>query len=93
MQINIPTERLANAGSQVKDKITTGVQRFKGLPKWSIYLLIGIALLLIGLIVFLCWPKPAAPIYPTVEAEPVVLQNVEVYGDCLLYTSPSPRDS
>ncbi len=81
MQINIPTERLANAGSQVKDKIVTGVQRFKGLPKWSIYLIIGIAVLLIGLIVFLCWPKPEAPVYPTVEAEPVVLQNVEVYGE------------
>ena len=81
MQINIPTERLANAGSQVKDKITTGVQRFKGLPKWSFYLIIGIAVLLIGLVVFLCWPKPEAPVYPTVEAEPVVLQNVEVYGE------------
>ncbi len=81
MQINIPTERIANAGSQVKNRITTGVQQFKGIPKWSIYLLIGIAVLLIGLIVFLCWPKPEAPVYPTVEAEPVVLQNVEVYGE------------
>ena len=81
MQINIPTERLANVGSQVKDKIVTGLQRFKGLPKWSIYLLISITVLLIGLIVFLCWPKPEAPVYPTVEAEPVVLQNVEVYGE------------
>ena len=81
MQINIPTDRLANAGSQVKDKIVTGVQRFKGLPKWSVYLIIGVAVLLIGLVVFLCWPKPEAPIYPTVETEPVVLQNVEVYGE------------
>lgn len=81
MQINIPTERLANAGSQVKDKIVTSVQRFKGLPKWSVYLIIGVAVLLIGLVVFLCWPKPEAPVYPTVEAEPVVLQNVEVYGE------------
>ncbi len=81
MQINIPTERLANAGSQVKDKIVTGIQQFKGLPKWSIYLLISFAVLLVGLVVFLCWPKPEAPVYPTVEAEPVVLQNVEVYGE------------
>ena len=81
MQINIPTERLANAGSQVKNKITTGINRLQGFPKWSIYAIAGVVILLLGLIVFLCWPKPVAPTYPTVEAQPVVLEDVEVYGE------------
>ena len=81
MQINIPTERLANASSQVKNKITTGIHRLQGFPKWSIYAIAGVVILLLGLIVFLCWPKPVAPTYPTVEAQPVVLEDVEVYGE------------
>lgn len=33
----------------------------------------------IGLVIYLKWPKPAPPVYPTVQAEPLMVEDVEIY--------------
>lgn len=78
MQINIPTENLKK---RCHTLLENG-KRIKSLPKWSIYLIIAIIVLIIVAIVILHnRPKRTAPIYPTVEAQPVIVDNVELYGE------------
>lgn len=75
MQINIPTDKLSELGAPV-------VRRIRNLghkPHRTIYWLVAIAVLLIAGIVYLKWPRPADPVYPTVSAEPVVVEDVEIY--------------
>jgi membrane fusion protein (multidrug efflux system) len=49
------------------------------MPHRTIYWLVAIVVLLIAGIVYLKWPRPADPVYPTVSAEPVVVEDVEIY--------------
>ena len=78
MQINIPTEN-------IKKKCYTLIEkgkRIKTLPLWSKYLIIGTPILLIiTIVILLNLPEKSTPIYPTVEAQPVIVDNVELYGE------------
>lgn len=76
MQINIPTEKLTRKGSRLAKKIRKAES---STPRWVIRLLIGAALLLVALVVYLKWPRPEPPVYPTVQAEPVSVEDVEIY--------------
>lgn len=75
MQINIPTDKLSELGAPVVRRI----RNLGHMPHRTIYWLVAIALLLIAGIVYLKWPRPADPVYPTVSAEPVVVEDVEIY--------------
>ncbi len=77
MQINIPTDKLHNAKNKVFDQI----KEIKPLPKWANYILITSVLIIIIIVVIIFWPKPPKPIYPTVEAQPVIIDNVKIYGE------------
>ena len=37
--------------------------------------------------------RPATPLYPAPTVEALALEHAPVLENCLLYTSPSPRDS
>lgn len=75
MQINIPTEKLTDKGSNVVRKIRS----FKKPPLWTILLSTTILALLAALTVYLMWPKPEPPVFPTVRAEPLTVEDVEIY--------------
>lgn len=75
MQINIPTDRIARISNSVKERI----QSLWPLPRKTRIILILIGLALIALIVYLKWPKSPPPVYPTVVAQPVVVDDVEIY--------------
>lgn len=75
MQINIPTEKLAGKGASVVKKIKST----KRAPKWVLYLSAALFVILLALIVYLKWPKPQPPVYPTVQAEPLAVEDVEIY--------------
>jgi len=75
MQINIPTEKLTGNGKKLINRISD----LKKLPRWVILTAILVSVLLIGLIIYLKWPKPAPPVYPTVQAEPLMVEDVEIY--------------
>lgn len=75
MQINIPTEKLADKGSNVVRKIRDA----KKPPRRLWYLLLALLVAIIALIVYLKWPKPVEPVYPTVQAEPLTVEDVEIY--------------
>lgn len=75
MQINIPTEKL----SKIIGCIVERIRNVKPMPRWSLYVIIPITLILLAFIVFLIWPKPQTPIHPTVIAEPVIVKDVEIY--------------
>lgn len=75
MQINIPTEKLTDKGSSVVRKIRSA----KKPPRWIIYLSATVFTLLTALVVYLVWPKPQPPVYPTVQAEPLTVEDVEIY--------------
>lgn len=75
MQINIPTERITRIGKPIVNRI----QNVNRTPNWVWYTLIIIALCIIAAIIYVKWPRLGAPIYPTVSAEPVVVENVEIY--------------
>ena len=75
MQINIPTEKLAGNGKKLINRISD----LKKLPRRVILTAILVSVLLIGLIIYLKWPKPAPPVYPTVQAEPLMVEDVEIY--------------
>jgi len=52
------------------------------LPTWSLLLIIGTPIIIIiATVVLLNQPKRVTPIYPTVEAQPVIVDNVELYGE------------
>lgn len=75
MQINIPTEKLVGNGKKLINRISD----LKKLPRRVILTAILVSVLLIGLIIYLKWPKPAPPVYPTVQAEPLMVEDVEIY--------------
>lgn len=75
MQINIPTDKLSKIGAPVVKRIKC----IGNMPRWVIYCLTGLAIVLISGIIYLKWPRPADPVYPTVSAEPVVVEDVEIY--------------
>jgi membrane fusion protein (multidrug efflux system) len=75
MQINIPTDKLSELGAPVVRR----VRNLGHMPHRTIYWLVAIVVLLIAGIVYLKWPRPADPVYPTVSAEPVVVEDVEIY--------------
>lgn len=75
MQINIPTEKLARKGSSLFNK----VRDVRNMSKWTISLFSVIFILLIGFVVYLKWPEPEPPVYPTVQAEPLLTEDVEIY--------------
>lgn len=75
MQINIPTEKLASEGTKLVEKIRNS----KPTPRWLIYLLIVLMLLAVAFVVYLKWPRPEPPVYPAVQAEPVSVEDVEIY--------------
>lgn len=75
MQINIPTDGLIRIVGQVAQKI----RDIKHISVWLWCFSVVAVLAAIAYAVYLNWPKPAAPTYPTVTAEPVVVEDVEVY--------------
>lgn len=75
MQINIPTEKLAGNGRKLINRISD----MKKLPRWVVVSAILVSVLLTGLIIYLKWPRPASPVYPTVQAEPLMVEDVEIY--------------
>lgn len=75
MQINIPTDKIKRLGSPVVRR----VKSVRKMPRWAWYSLFSALLLIIAGIVYLKWPRPAEPVYPVVSAEPVVIEDVEIY--------------
>ncbi|MBQ2980232.1 MAG: efflux RND transporter periplasmic adaptor subunit [Bacteroidaceae bacterium] len=78
MQINIPTEYFKKKCYALLEK----GKRIKSLPPSSRYLIIGTPILIIiAIIILINLPEKTTPIYPTVEAQPVIVDNVELYGE------------
>ena len=75
MQINIPTEKITKIGKPV----VKGMKSVGKMPRWTWYCLALFLLLVIALIAYLKWPRSEKPVYPTVSAEPVVTEDVEIY--------------
>ena len=75
MQINIPTERLTGNGKKLINKISN----LNKPPRWAVFLATALSIAFIGLVIYLKWPKPAPPVYPTVQAEPLMVEDVEIY--------------
>lgn len=75
MQINIPTEKLADKSSSIIKKI----RNTNRLSRWQIALIVTIVIALAGLVIYLNIPKPEPPVYPTVQAQPLTVEDVEIY--------------
>lgn len=75
MQINIPTDRIARIGKP----IVNGIQNVNRTPRWAWYLLAVLLLVVVAFVAYIKWPRPGVPVYPTVSAEPVVVEDVEIY--------------
>ena len=77
MQINIPTEKFTRTGRRVAVRI----RKIRRLPKWIWYVVLGVLVAGITAWIILSWPEPPKPEYPIVEAQPVVIDDVEIYGE------------
>ena len=77
MQINIPTEKFTRTGRRVAVRI----RKIRRLPKWIWYVVLGVLVAGITVWIILSWPEPPKPEYPIVEAQPVVIDDVEIYGE------------
>lgn len=77
MQINIPTEKFTRTGRRVAVRI----RKIRRLPKWIWYVVLGVLVAGITVWIILSWPEPPKPVYPIVEAQPVVIDDVEIYGE------------
>lgn len=78
MQINIPTDKIKKRYSTIKE----ATRKFTSLPRWKRYALLAAPLLIIAIIIIIVnLPQSEAPVYPTVEAQPVIVDNVEIYGE------------
>lgn len=77
MQIYIPTEKIAGAGKALAARI----KKIKKLPKWIWFVILGLLVAGITVWIILTWPEPPVPEYPVVEAQPVVIDDVEIYGE------------
>lgn len=75
MQINIPTGKITKYCQYIKDKLLN----IKNLSRKVWYCVISVFVILAGVTTWLYWPKPLPPQYPTVCAEPVVVEDVEIY--------------
>ena len=75
MQINVITDKMA----KIYQSIAKCIPPMKRMPKKIKYYLFIILFLLIAIIVYIKWPRPAEPIYPSVSVEPVVVEDVESY--------------
>lgn len=77
MQINIPTEKISAQGT----KVFRQVKKVRKAPRWVWYLVLALAVLTAAFLVWLNWPEPERPEYPVVAVQPVVIDDVEVYGE------------
>ena len=77
MQINIPTEKFTRTGRRMAVRI----RKIRRLPKWIWYVVLGVLVAGITVWIILSWPEPPKPVYPIVEAQPVVIDDVEIYGE------------
>lgn len=75
MQINIPTDRIARIGKP----IVNSIQNVNRTPRWAWYLLAALLLVVVAFVAYIKWPRPGVLVYPTVSAEPVVVEDVEIY--------------
>lgn len=75
MQINIPTDRIARIGKP----IVNSIQNVNRTPRWAWYLLAALLLVVVAFVAYIKWPRPGVPVYQTVSAEPVVVEDVEIY--------------
>lgn len=77
MQINIPTENFTKAGREIAARL----RKIKKLPKWIWYVILGLIVAGITVWVIFTWPEPPAIKHPVVEVQPVVTDDVEIYGE------------
>ena len=77
MQINIPTEKFTRTGRRMAVRI----RKIRRLPKWIWYVVLGVLVAGITVWIILSWPEPPKPDYPIVEVQPVVIDDVEIYGE------------
>ncbi|HIZ85682.1 MAG TPA: efflux RND transporter periplasmic adaptor subunit, partial [Candidatus Coprenecus stercoravium] len=77
MQINIPTEKISRAGHIAASRI----KKIRKWPKWAWFVVLGLIVAGTAVWIILTWPEPPKPDYPIVEAQPVVIDDVEIYGD------------
>ena len=77
MQINIPTENISKAYRRVAGN----VKKIRKWPKWAWYVILGAIVVSVTVLIILTWPEPPAPDYPVVEVQPVVIDDVEIYGE------------
>ena len=77
MQINIPTEKFTRTGK----RMAVRMRKIGRLPKWIWYVILGVLVAGITAWIILSWPEPPKPDYPIVEAQPVVIDDVEIYGE------------
>ena len=57
------------------------IRKIRRLPKWIWYVILGVLVAGITVWIILSWPEPPKPVYPIVEAQPVVIDDVEIYGE------------
>ena len=77
MQINIPTENFTRTGK----RLAVRIRKIGKLPKWIWYVILGVLIAGITVWIILSWPEPPKPDYPIVEVQPVVIDDVEIYGE------------
>ncbi len=78
MQINIPTDKIRKGYTQ----FSVLLKRFKEQPRRYKYTIIIVSILLVATILVVCnLPKQTKPVYPTVEVQPVIIDDVEIYGE------------
>lgn len=75
MQINIPTERVSRVGNKLRKKLPST----KKIPRKKLYIFLLIVIVVWALFKIFYKPQPPAPVYPTVVAQPVVVDDVEIY--------------
>lgn len=57
------------------------IRKIGRLPKWIWYVILLLLIAGITVWIIVSWPEPAVPEYPKVEAQPVVIDDVEIYGE------------
>ena len=77
MRINIPTEKISRSCHISASRI----KRIRRCPKWAWFIVLGAIVAGAAVWIILTWPEPPKPDYPIVEAQPVVIDDVEIYGE------------
>lgn len=57
------------------------IRKIGRLPKWIWYVILLLLIAGITVWIIVSWPEPTTPEYPKVEAQPVVIDDVEIYGE------------